>query len=180
MAEGLSARHAVYVGSFDPLTLGHLDIIHRGARIFDKVTVGIGINPEKQPLFTPTERLELVGKILAPLSNVEVRCFQGLAVNFIKDCGASVMLRGMRTLSDIETEFTMTLANRVLEPGIETVFLMASEKYTHISSTLIKQIALMGKDDTATQLRGFLPGDIIEPLLAKYRTEEYGFSETPQ
>lgn len=164
----LSPHHAVYVGSFDPLTLGHLDIIRRGAALFDRLTVGIGLNPEKQPLLTPDERESMCRQVLAPLHNVEVKCFEGLTVNFVRDCGSAVMLRGVRTLTDIELEFTLTLANRALDPAIETVFLMASEKYSHISSSLIKQIASLGRGNTAEQLKSFLPHEIIAPLLAKY------------
>ena len=164
----LNPHHAVYVGSFDPLTLGHLDIIRRGAALFDMLTVGIGLNPEKQPLFAPDERESMCRQVLAPLSNVEVKCFEGLTVNFVRDCGSAVMLRGVRTLTDIELEFTLTLANRALDPAIETVFLMASEKYSHISSSLIKQVASLGRGNTAEQLKSFLPREIIEPLLAKF------------
>jgi pantetheine-phosphate adenylyltransferase len=163
----LSPHHAVYAGSFDPLTLGHLDIIRRGAALFDRLTVGIGINPDKRPLFTPDERLAAIQHVVAPLKNVVVKCFEGLTVNFVRSCDAAVMLRGVRTLTDIETEFTMTLANRALDPEIETVFLMASEKYSHISSSLIKQIAHLGRGNTAEQLKAFLPLELIEPLLAK-------------
>ncbi|MCA8988764.1 MAG: pantetheine-phosphate adenylyltransferase [Planctomycetaceae bacterium] len=162
-------QHAVYVGSFDPLTLGHLDIIRRGARIFPELTVGIGINPEKSPLFSSTERLELIREVVADLDNVEVECFSGLAVDFVKQCQGGVMLRGVRTLSDIESEFTMTLANHTLEPEIETVFLMASEKYTHVSSSLIKQIAQIGREAAAGKLEQFVPHPVIAPLIAKYR-----------
>jgi pantetheine-phosphate adenylyltransferase len=170
MADRSTARHAVYVGSFDPLTLGHRDLIGRGAKIFERLTVGVGINPEKQPLFSPEERVALIRRVLAPLGNVEVRAFEGLAVSFVRECGASVILRGVRTLTDIEAEFTMSLANRVLAPEIESVFLMASEKYSHISSTLIKQIAQMGGEQSAQQLKDFVPAEIIEPLLAQFRT----------
>lgn len=166
----LSSAHAVYVGSFDPLTLGHEDIIRRGARIFDQLTVGIGINPDKHPLFTPDERLELARQVLAPLTNVRVATFQGLAVEFLRGCGARVMLRGVRTLSDIELEFTMTLANRALDPEIDTIFLMSSERYTHISSTLIKQIAQLGQNRAADRLREFVPPPVVEALLAKFPT----------
>jgi len=164
----LNPRHAAYVGSFDPLTLGHLDIIRRGASLFEKLTVGIGINPEKAPLLSPDERESMVRQVLAPFRNVEVKCFEGLTVNFVRSCGAAVMLRGLRTLTDIEMEFTMTLANRALDPAIETVFLMASEKYSHISSSLIKQIASLGRNGTAEQLKSFLPPEIIEPTLKKF------------
>ncbi len=169
MNANLSSHHAVYVGSFDPLTLGHVDIIRRAATIFDRLTVGIGINPDKRPLFSPDERLALTLQALKPFKNVEVRCFEGLTVEFIRQCGARVLVRGVRTLSDIETEFTMTLANRALDPEIDTVFLMAAERYTHISSSLIKQIAQLGQGATMDKLREFVPLEIVEPLVSKYR-----------
>lgn len=169
MAAALNSHHAVYVGSFDPLTLGHVDIIRRGAAIFDRITVGIGINPDKQPLFTPEERLSLTKTVLTPLRNVEVLCFEGLAVEFIRHCDARVLLRGVRTLTDIESEFTMTLANRALDHEIDTLFLMASEKYTHISSTLIKQIAQLAQGTAIGKLNEFVPPEVVEPLLGKYR-----------
>lgn len=170
MNQPLNPQHAVYVGSFDPLTLGHVDIIRRGAHIFREVTVGIGINPDKRPLFTPEERLDLAQQILSPLPNVRVSTFQGLAVEFVRQSRAGVMLRGVRTLSDIETEFTMTLANRALDSEIDTVFLMASEKYTHISSTLIKQIAQMGQAHVVEKLHEFVPKEIVAPLVRKYQS----------
>ena len=170
MASAMNSHHAVYVGSFDPLTLGHVDIIQRGAAIFDKITVGIGINPDKNPLFTPEERLEIAQQVLSPLKNVEIRCFEGLAVQFVRQCGARVLLRGVRTLSDIEAEFTMTLANRALDPQIDTIFLMASEKYTHISSTLIKQIAQFAQGSATLKLNEFVPHEVVEPLLRKYKS----------
>ncbi len=167
----LDPRHAVYAGSFDPVTLGHVDIIRRGARVFERLTVGIGINPDKKPLFTSEERVRLMSEVIGDLSNVDVVCFEGLTVDFVRRQGAAVMLRGVRTVSDIETEFTMTLANRALEPRIETVFLMASEKFSHISSTLIKQIARMGHSTNAASLGEFVPPQVIEPLVAKYQEE---------
>ncbi len=169
MVERLNPCHAVYVGSFDPLTLGHQDIIYRGARIFAHLTVGIGINPDKKPLFSSEDRLQMLQEIVEPLTNVKVECFHGLAVKFVKSREASVILRGVRTLTDIESEFTLSLSNRALEPNIETVFLMASEKYSHISSTLIRQIAAMGRDAAAEHLKEFLPAVVIAPLLSKYR-----------
>jgi len=171
MTDSLNPRHAVYAGSFDPVTLGHVDIIRRGARIFDRLTVGVGINPDKEPLFTSDERIRLMSEVIDDLPNVDVTCFEGLTVDFVRRQGAAVMLRGVRTVSDIETEFTMTLANRALEPGIETVFLMASEKFSHISSTLIKQIARMGHSANAASLGEFVPQAVIEPLVAKYHGE---------
>ena len=168
MGGPLNSHHAVYVGSFDPLTLGHVDIIQRGAAIFDQLTVGVGINPDKNPLFSPEERLSLATSVLSPLKNVKVCCFEGLTVEFIRHCGARVLLRGVRTLSDIETEFTMTLANRALDHEIDTLFLMASEKFTHVSSTLIKQIAQLAHGSAAGKLNEFVPAEVIGPLLRKY------------
>lgn len=164
-----SARSAVYVGSFDPPTLGHLDVIQRGAALFDRLIVGIGINPDKQPLFTPEERVQLVERMVANLPNVEVCSFHGLSVTFAEDCGAGVFLRGVRTVSDIELEFTMALTNHTLAPSIETVFLMSSEKYSHISSTLIKQIAKMGRNNAEDSLAAFVPECVIKPLIEKFR-----------
>jgi pantetheine-phosphate adenylyltransferase len=163
----LNPKHAVYVGSFDPVTLGHVDIIVRGASIFDKLTIGIGINPEKTPLFTPEERLSLMRDVFSDHDNIEVKTFTGLTVKFVRECGAKVMLRGMRTLTDLESEFTMSLANHVLAPELETMFLMSSDKYTHISSTLIKQIAQMGGEEGDRLLKDFVPKPVIAPLLAK-------------
>ena len=165
----MSTRIALYAGSFDPVTLGHLDIIRRGARLVDKLIVSVGINPDKRPLFSPAERVDLLRNVLADLKNVEVDCFEGLTVDHVERRGAGVMLRGIRTVSDIEAEFTMALTNRTLSPKIETVFLMASEKFSHISSTLIKQIALMGRENSLTHLEQFVPEAIIAPLLKKTR-----------
>lgn len=164
-----SSRKAVYVGSFDPPTLGHLDIIQRGARLFDRLTVGIGINPDKAPLLSGDERVQLVTQMINGLPNVEIRSFEGLSVNFAEECDSDVLLRGVRTVSDIELEFTMALTNHALAPSLETVFLMASDKYSHISSTLIKQIARMGKDNSAAKLNQFVPECVIEPLLERVR-----------
>jgi pantetheine-phosphate adenylyltransferase len=176
MHSPLNPRHAVYAGSFDPVSLGHFDIIVRGARMFDRLIVGVGINPEKSPLFTPQERLGLLQQLLKPIPNVEIACFEGLLVNFVRRSGAAVMLRGLRTLTDIESEFTMTLANRALAAEIETVFLMASEKYSHISSSLIKQVAMLGSasDSASDPLESFVPREVIEPVRAKFATGREG------
>lgn len=159
--------NAVYVGSFDPLTLGHLDIIERGATIFGKLTVGIGINPDKQALFPPDERRELCRQATQHMPNVEVTLFEGLAVEFVKKCNSRVLLRGVRSLTDIDAEFTMSLANRVLDDTIESVFLMSSEHYNHISSSLIKQIARMAEGNVRSRLKDFLPEVIIDPLMKR-------------
>jgi len=155
------SRVAVYTGSFDPITLGHLNVIQRSSRLVDKLIVGIGINVEKAALFTTEERVDLVTKATAKFKNVEVRAFDGLAVQFVRECGARVMIRGVRPLTDLAAEFTMMMANRHLDPGIETVFLMADEEFVHVSSTLIKQIAGLATDE---MLARFVPKEIIPTL----------------
>jgi pantetheine-phosphate adenylyltransferase len=163
------SRVAVYTGSFDPITLGHLNVIERASRLVDRLIVGIGVNVEKQALFTPDERIELVRQGVAHLHNVEVRKFSGLAVHFVRQCGARVMLRGVRSLTDIESEFTMTLANRKLDPAIETVFLMADEQFSHVSSSLLKQITPLASDE---ELSRFVPLAILRELRKKFPLED--------
>jgi pantetheine-phosphate adenylyltransferase len=160
-----NSRTAVYIGSFDPVTLGHLNIIDRASTLVDRLIVGIGINIEKQPLFSLEDRIAMLERATENLRNIEVRSFQGLAVRFVRDCGARVMLRGVRSLSDIEAEFTMTLANRKLDAGVETVFLMADEQYTHVSSSLLKQITPLATDE---ELARFVPCSIIPELRKKF------------
>ena len=155
-------RTAVYTGSFDPITLGHLDIIQRASPLFNELVIGIGINAEKQSLFEPEQRFELVQSVTGGLDNVRVEVFTGLAVDFVRAIGARVMVRGIRPLTDIAGEFTMMMANQQLDPEIETVFLMASERYAHVSSSLLKQIAALSSDDE--QLAKFVPRAIIRPL----------------
>jgi pantetheine-phosphate adenylyltransferase len=158
------ATTAVYTGSFDPITLGHLDVIGRAARIFDRLVVGVGVNPDKQPMFSPEERVRLVRASVADLPNVEVDSYSGLSVAFVRECGAQVLLRGVRSLTDIDAEFTMTLANRKLDPAVETVFLMADAAYSHISSSLLKQITPLA-DDAA--LARFVPPPVVAALRRK-------------
>jgi pantetheine-phosphate adenylyltransferase len=156
-----NSRTAVYTGSFDPITLGHLNVIERASRLVDKLIVGVGINIEKTALFTSEERAELVKLTTRHVPNIDVRQFSGLAVHFVRDCGARVMLRGVRSLTDIEAEFTMTLANRKLDPSVETVFLMADDQFSHVSSSLLKQITPLATDD---ELARFVPREIIPEL----------------
>ncbi len=144
----LNPRVAVYTGTFDPIHLGHLDVIRRGSHLFDRLIVGVGINPDKATLFTIEERVELIRKVTAEYDNVEVEQFHGLAVQFVRKAGARILLRGLRTLSDMEYEFTMSLMNLHLDPGIETIFLMAKEEFSHVSSSLLRQIAVLGGDLT--------------------------------
>jgi pantetheine-phosphate adenylyltransferase len=166
MPSALNPRVAVYTGTFDPVHLGHLDIIRRGAGLFDRLIVGVGINPDKATLFTIEERVELIQRVTADYGNVEVEPFHGLAVQFVRQAGARIMLRGLRTLSDMEYEFTMSLMNLHLDPGIETVFLMAKEEFSHVSSTLLRQIATFGGD-----LKKFLPEPVEAALIAKAKRE---------
>jgi pantetheine-phosphate adenylyltransferase len=155
----LDHRVAVYTGTFDPVHRGHLDIIGRGSVIFDRLIVGVGNNPEKGPYFSLGERVELVRKVVATYPTVSALGFEGLAVNFVRQQGAGVMLRGLRTTSDMENEFTMSLMNLNLDPEIETVFLMAKEGYSHVSGTLLRQIA-----DYGGPLEKFLPPPVKEAL----------------
>lgn len=165
MSEATVSRSAVYTGSFDPITLGHLDVITRASRIFERIVVGVGINPDKHPLFTLEERVRLVRESLDGLDNVRVELFSGLSVAFVREQGARVLLRGVRSLTDIEAEFTMTLANRKLDPDVETVFLMADAAYSHISSSLLKQITPLADDDA---LLKFVPPPVLSALRGKF------------
>ena len=169
MAENESlprTRVAVYTGSFDPITLGHLNVIERSSRLVDRLVVGIGINADKRGLFSTQEREELVAAAASHLPNVEVHAFEGLAVNFVREVGARVMIRGIRPLTDMAGEITMMLANRELDPDIETIFLMADQRFAHVSSSLIKQITPLASDD---ELSRFIPKSIIPRLRQKLK-----------
>jgi pantetheine-phosphate adenylyltransferase len=141
-------------------------VIRRGSRLFDRLIVGVGINPEQPPYFSLEERVALTQKVVGGLGNVEVQPFTGLAVHFVREAGAHVMFRGLRTLSDMEYEFSMSLTNRTLDPEIETVFLMAKEEFSHISSTLIRQIATFGGE-----LDKFVPPEVKKALLERVKRE---------
>ncbi len=157
---------AVYTGSFDPITLGHLNVIERSSRLVDRLIIGIGVNIEKSGLFAPHERQEIVERVTADLPNVEVKQFEGLAVDFVKSCGARVMIRGVRPLTDIAAEFTMMMANKQLNEELETIFLMADGQFSHVSSSLIKQVAPLADDE---QLARFVPESIIPDLRKKIK-----------
>ena len=174
--DGAEARAtAVYTGSFDPITLGHLDVIERASRIFGRIVVGIGINPDKHPMFTLEERVALVKASVAHLANVRVALYGGLSVAFVREQGARVLLRGVRSLTDIDAEFTMTLANRKLDPAVETVFLMSDSQYSHISSSLLKQITPLAGDEALGQ---FVPPPVVPALRAKLGVEPAAESGT--
>ncbi|MCR9115736.1 MAG: pantetheine-phosphate adenylyltransferase [bacterium] len=161
---GDNSRIAVYTGSFDPITLGHLNVIERASQLVDQLIVGIGFNVEKTPVFSKEERIEIVEEVVAPFDNVVVKAFTGLAVEFVRSCEARVMIRGVRPLTDIAGEFTMMMANKQLDAGIETVFLMADEEFAHVSSSLIKQITPLADDD---KLAKFVPRAVIARLREK-------------
>jgi len=136
-------RRAIYPGSFDPITLGHLDIIERSAKLFDEVIVALLVNIEKQPMFTTEERVEMIREVI-PWKNVRVDTFEGLLVHYAVAQEAQFVVRGIRAISDYEYELQMALMNRRLEPSVETVFLMAGEAYSYISSRLIKEVFKLG------------------------------------
>lgn len=164
MPKALDNRIAVCTGTFDPVHLGHVDIIRRGSQIFERLIVGVGTNPDKAPLFSAEERISMLRTVCKPFSNVEIQAFDGLAVRFVRTVGARIMLRGLRTLSDMEYEFTMSLTNRNLDNELETIFLMAKEDYSHISSTMLRQIAMFQGD-----LTPFLPPEVKAALQQKVR-----------
>ena len=160
-------RVAIYPGTFDPLTNGHVDIIERGARIFDAIIVAILANVEKTPLFSENERIAIIRDVFKGHQNVQVEAFSGLLVEYALHKNATVLVRGLRAVSDFEYEFQMALMNRHLAPGLETVFMMPDEKYTYISSRLIKEVFTLGGEIT-----GLVPPVVEEKLLAKQKTKK--------
>src|SRR4026208_1045713 len=153
---------AVYPGSFDPLTNGHVDIILRGARLFDRIVVAILVNAEKAPLFTIAERVEIAREVFKAHASVEVDTFDGLLVDYVQRRQAQVIVRGLRAISDFEFEFQMALMNQRLNRNLETVFMMPDEKYTYISSRLIKEVFALGG-----QVHGLVPDMVEERLRGK-------------
>lgn len=139
---------AVYPGSFDPMTNGHIDLIRRGTELFDQIIVGVLENEDKKPLFKTAERVEMVREALRDLPSVRVQSFTGLLVNFMKTTHANVVVRGLRAVSDFEYEFQMALMNRELSPTVETIFMMPAVEYTYVSSRLVKEVCRLGGDVT--------------------------------
>ena len=158
---------AVYPGSFDPLTNGHVDIITRGARLFDRIIVALLVNAEKAPLFTVDERVEIARSVFQGHPNVEVDTFGGLLVDYVERRHAQVIVRGLRAVSDFEFEFQMALMNQRLNPKIETVFMMPAEQYTYISSRLIKEVFALGG-----RVNGLVPELVEERLREKVSTRD--------
>lgn len=155
-------RRAIYPGSFDPVTNGHLDIIERAAKVFDEVIVAVLVNPDKKGLFQIEERVELLEKVIKHIPNVKVECFSGLLINFMKQMDGKVIIKGLRTVSDFEYEFQMSLINNKLDPHIETMFMMASYKNSFLSSSSVKQVAMFGGC-----LKDLVPDEIIPDIIRK-------------
>ena len=155
-------RLAVYPGSFDPLTNGHVDIIRRGVKIFDRIVVAIVVNSEKAPLFVAEERVAMAREVFRDQPSVEVDTFEGLLVDYVNQRQANVIVRGLRAISDFEYELQMALMNRRLEADIETVFMMPAEPYTYVSSRLVKEISALGGS-----VDGLVPAPVITQLQAK-------------
>jgi pantetheine-phosphate adenylyltransferase len=154
---------ALYPGSFDPITNGHLDVLARAARLFDEVVVAVAHNGSKQGLFSPAERVELLQASTAHLQNVVVTSFQGLLVDFAREQRARAVIRGLRAVSDFEFEFQMALMNRSLEPELEALFLMPSEEYTYLSSRMVKEVARLGGD-----VSRFVPSCVLNALKLRF------------
>ncbi len=155
---------ALYPGTFDPPTNGHVDLIQRGSKLFDHLTVAILVNPVKNPLFTVEERVEMLEEVTAPLGNVSVATFDGLMVAFAREVGASAVLRGIRAISDYEHEFQMALMNRRLAPEVETVFLQPAGRYSFVSSRMVKEVFSFGGD-----ISGLVPPNVVKKLRARIK-----------
>lgn len=157
-------KTAVYPGSFDPVTNGHLDIIKRASKIYDHVVVGVLDNLNKKPLFTALERASMIMKVVSGIDNVSVDIFSGLLVDFVKQKDADVVVKGLRTVADFEYEFQMALLNKALDSRCETVFMMTDAKYSYISSSMVKEVAKLKGD-----LTGFVPSGIVDLIETKYK-----------
>ena len=160
-------RIAIYPGTFDPITLGHIDIIQRGSKLFDRVIVTIAINQSKKPLFSVNERIEMIEDAKKEFSNVSVEKFDGLLVNFAFEKKASVILRGLRAVSDFEYEFQMALMNKHLHDEISTIFLVPNEKYTYLNSTIVKDVVKYGGN-----VKNFVTKFVEKKLISKFRNLE--------
>lgn len=158
---------AVYPGSFDPVTHGHLDVIHRASLLFNELVVGVGRNPDKSELFTREERKEMLRPHVSGLPNVRVETYDGLTIDFVRSCGGRVVVRGIRDAADLSSEMQQASVNRTIG-GIETVFLMTSDQYALVSSTLVKQIYELS-NGAAERVRRLVPDNVVEALAAKLK-----------
>ena len=162
----MSVVHACYPGSFDPVTRGHLDVVRRAAAIFGRLTVGVGLNAGKSPLFTPEERAEMIRAEIGDLPGVDVEVFGGLVVDWCRKRGIAVMVRGLRSVSDFEAEYQMVMTNRSFDPEIETLFIMPEARYAHISSRLIREVVVVGGS-----VEAFVPEAVATALAQRLRGE---------
>ena len=153
-------RRAIYPGSFDPPTLGHLDIVERASGLFDELVMAIGINTEKVPFLPVDDRLSLLRECTAPLGNVEISTFSGLLVDYARSIDCNVLIRGLRAVSDFEYEFRVTMANRRMAPEIETLFLITRDEYSFLSSSVVREVARLGGDPSA-----FVPEHVAERIM---------------
>ncbi len=160
--DSVSMKTCIYPGTFDPITNGHLDVVARAARMFDRIILAVAVNPGKGPHFSLEERVALIKPNLAPYPNIEVDTFDGLLVDFARRHGAIALIRGLRVLSDFEFEFQMALMNRHLDSGIETIFVMTKDAYSYTSSRLVKQVSTYGGD-----ISPFVPPNVREALLRR-------------
>ncbi len=160
-------KRVIYPGTFDPFTNGHLDILQRAAILFDEVIVSVATNSQKSPLFTERERIDMIQESVAHLSNVAVDSFRGLLVQYAKEKKAVAVIRGLRAVSDFEYEFQMALMNRKLAEELTTVFLMPDEKYTYLSSTIVREIGMLGGD-----IASFVPTNIERLIVKKYKRKK--------
>lgn len=163
LCEFSQMRRAIYPGSFDPITNGHLDVIERARKLFDEVVVAVAHNDEKQALFSLKDRLDLLRETAGKIDNVRIAEFEGLLVEFARNEEAGVVIRGLRAISDFEFEFQMALMNRKLDSAVETIFLMPKEEYTYLSSRIVKEIARLGGD-----VSGFVPACVAKALSRKF------------
>ena len=159
-------RTAIYPGSFDPITNGHLDVLHRATKLFDRVIVAVAKSESKHPLFTLEERVQMVGRAVRHLPNVEADSFDGLLVSYVESRSAQAVVRGLRAVSDFEFEFQLALMNRKLNERIETIFMMPKDTYTFLSSRIVKEIARLGGD-----VGCFVPEPVRQALSAKLKTQ---------
>ena len=153
---------AVYPGTFDPVTYGHLDVIKRASVLFDEIIIGVLHNYQKSPLFSAEERVNILKEVTKDIPNITIKAFEGLSVEFVRQCGARVIIRGLRAITDFDFELQMAQTNRVLEPDIDTMFLTTSLEYAYLNSTTVKEVAYFGKD-----ISKFVPPYVVEQLKKK-------------
>ncbi len=162
----MKKRIAVYPGTFDPVSNGHLDLIKRGLRIFDKVIVAVALNPGKNPIFSIDERVSFIKEAVRGWKNVEIESFDGLLIDYVKRKKANVIVKGLRAVSDFEYELQLSLMNRRLDTHIETIFMMPSEEYSFLSSKILKEVAALNGD-----VRGMVPPSVVEGLRRKFKNK---------